>query len=252
MSYGLRLSAAGALTSLHRQDVLANNLANVSTPGFKPETIATRLRDPARVEDEVWHLPSNRLLERLGGGLLLAPTSVSLAQGPILETGNPLDVAIEGEGFLLVRGDGGETRLTRDGRLTRNAEGILVHAASGRPVLDEGERPITIREDGAVQIDRDGTVRINGERHARLGVVMPEDLPGLRKEGDGLLREAGEGRVAGTGYVRQGAVEGSGVDPIRAMIDIGSATRDVAANIAMIQQHDRLADQAINRLGRVV
>lgn len=252
MSYGATLSAAGALTALYRQDVLANNLANVSTPGFKPDVAMTRLRDPVRIEDGLGDIPSNRMLERLGGGLLLAPTSISFAPGPIQETGNPLDVAIEGEGFLSIAGDGGEVHLTRDGRMTRSAEGTLVHSASGRAVLDEGGRPIAIREEGTIQIDRDGTIHAGGERVARLDLTQPDDVRSLRKRGDGLFA-MGDGRRAGAaGFIRQGAVEGSGVDPVKTMIDIGSATREVSANFSMIQQHDRLMDQAINRLGRVV
>ena len=86
ISYGMHLSASGALTSMHRQDVITNNLANARTPGFKPDIALQIARDPARIEDGLGNLPSNQLLERLGGGTHVLPTIVSFAQGVLEQT----------------------------------------------------------------------------------------------------------------------------------------------------------------------
>ncbi|MEZ6235772.1 MAG: flagellar hook-basal body complex protein, partial [Phycisphaerales bacterium] len=133
ISYGIHLSASGALTSMHRQDVITNNLANARTPGFKPDIALQIARDPARIEDGLGNLPSNELLERLGGGTHVLPTIVSYAQGVLEQTDRPLDMAIRGDGFFAVRDaaaaarDGGDgLRLTRDGRMTRSSDGLLV------------------------------------------------------------------------------------------------------------------------------
>lgn len=74
MYYGIQLAASGALTSLYRTDVLANNLANINTAGFKPDMVYTRQRDTARVEDDLPFLPTDDLLERLGAGSTWPPT----------------------------------------------------------------------------------------------------------------------------------------------------------------------------------
>ena len=134
MSYGIDISTSGVLTALHRQDVLTGNLANLNTAGYKPLIPGVKQRDPVSIEDGVLHLPSNRMLERLGAGVVPAASRIGFAQGPIDQTGNDLDVAIEGDGFFAVR-DGDSTSLTRDGRLTLNANGQLVLAASGHLVL---------------------------------------------------------------------------------------------------------------------
>lgn len=107
MNYGLQISASGVLTSMYRQDVLANNLANMSTVGYKPDVPTTMLRDPARIEDDLGFMPSNDLIERLGAGVLSAPNRVSFAQGALETTNRPMDLAIEGDGFFVVRNDSG-------------------------------------------------------------------------------------------------------------------------------------------------
>ncbi len=260
MNYGLMVSASGVLTSLYRQDVAANNLANVDTVGFKPDAVATRQRDSARVEDGLLSMPSNRLLERLGGGVLMAPNQTRFTQGAIEKTGNELDLAINGDGFFVVSGggaggpDGGRLRLTRDGRMTIDARGRLVLAGEGLPVLDTSDRPITVNPGAALKINGDGTVMQNGAAIAKIQVTDIPDRRALRKVGAGLFA-ASEGAIAArapaTGTIAPGAIERSGVDPIRAMMDVSNATQDVTANARMVQLHDDLMNRAINTLGRV-
>ena len=117
MNYGLQIAASGVLVQMHRTDVLANNLANIDTVGFKPDWAGALARDPARREDGLLGLPSDALVERLGAGVLAAPTMTSFAQGPIRQTGRDLDAAIRGTGFFVVGGESGPAslRLTRDG-----------------------------------------------------------------------------------------------------------------------------------------
>lgn len=252
MSYGLQLSASGAATALYRQDVYANNLANMDTAGFKPDVPMTYSRPAARQEDGLAYLPSNELLERLGGGALLRPNRVSLAQGSPRATGNALDVAVVGEGFLTVRDADGATRLTRDGRMTRDSSGRLVLAASGLPVLGADGGEIVLNGPGPVLIDGDGAIRVGGRPVARLNLVQPADPASLRKQGNSLFAVEGENTLTpATGQIRQNAYEESAVDEIAAILQVTSAARDVDSNISMMQQHDRLMDRAINVLGRV-
>lgn len=254
MNYGIQISASGALTSIHRQDALTGNLANLNTAGFKPITAGTKFRESVREEDGVWNLPSNRLLEKLGAGALASENTIDFSQGPIKVTGSPLDVAIEGDGFFAV-GFGDSTALSRDGRLSLNSEGMLVQSASGRPVLDPGGQPIFVDStQGPVEIHGDGLITQRGLAIGQLGLVDVPDRSVLTKHGDGLfVSKHGDPltTVEGTGVFRQGSVEGSGVDEIRAMMRIQGAARSAQGNIGMIDMQNEMLGQTINRFGRI-
>jgi flagellar basal-body rod protein FlgF len=254
----MQISASGVLTSMYRLDVHANNLSNLDTVGYKPDVAATRQRPAVAEEDGVGFLPSNALLERLGGGILMAPNRVSFSQGPLEQTGNPLDLAIDGEGFFMLRDEANKSsdrvRLTRDGRFTRDPSGQVVSASSGMPVLDAQNRPIVIPQGPQPTIGTDGVIRQGQIEIARIGVVKVPDQSKLAKIGNGMFRapaEAFSGRSQSTASVRQGFVEQSGVNEMQALLSATSAARDVETNIGMIQQQDRMLDRAINSLGRV-
>lgn len=258
LSYGLHLSASGALTSMYRQDVVTNNLANADTPGFKPDLALQIARDPARIEDGLPQMPSNDLMERLGGGTHLLPNIVSHAQGSLDQTDRPLDVAIRGRGFLQARDNtdpsGSAIRLTRDGRLTARDDGVLVLAASGLPVLSDRGGTITIPPGPEPSITADGTIHQNGVPIGRLGLVEPEDPASMTKLGGGLFAlspDAASSLKDATGRVESGYLEMAAVDEIDAMMDVASASRAVQANLAMMTYHDRTMEQAVRTFGRV-
>src|SRR5438045_836620 len=160
MIYGLYLSAAGVLTSSYRQDVIANNLANSETVGFKKDLPLFRQR---LTEAQQRRLPqggagggpggaTNALLEPLGGGLLAHPTVIDTSQGDLEPSGSALDVAIEGSGYFAVD-DGGETRLTRAGQFALDREGNLILSnEKGQQILDNQQRPIKLTAEGGVAI----------------------------------------------------------------------------------------------------
>ncbi len=259
MNYGLYLSASGMQTATYRMDVFANNLANMSTVGFKRDVPATRQRDVVRIEDGVASLPSNKLLEALGAGVMLAPTRVANEQGVLETTPNPLDVGVQGPGFMVVRqgaGTGGDNfKLTRDGRLTINRQGTLVQASSGFPVLDSADRPITLESRRPVRIDTDGTVTQDGKIAGRIHLVDIADTTALSKNGDNLLGAPpaimARRTLTKTTTLQQGTVERSTVDPIRATMEVSSAERAVSRAARMIQIHDEVMQRAINTFGKI-
>lgn len=258
MNYGLQISASGALTALYRQDVLANNLANLNTPGFKPDIPCVRARPAVREEDGLPFLPSNDLLERLGGGVQLASPATQFAQGPLESTSNPLDIAIQGDGFFVVRsqttGSADRLRLTRDGRFTLDGRGRLVMSSTGMPVLDTQNRPIEITGSGKITVGSDGQIRQNGVEVAKLNLVDLPDRSHLRKTGDNLFVASAEtmGSLGpATGTMVQGSREQSAVDEIRAMIDMQDAARAASANLNLISYQDRMTERAIAQLGRL-
>lgn len=258
VSYGLQISASGVMTSLYRQEVFANNLANLDSIGFKADIPTVASRPGVREEDGVWNLPSNELLEKLGAGTMLMPNRVSLEQGSLRSTGSKMDVAIEGKGFLVVddsNDPGNSQRLTRDGRLLRNKQGVLSIASTGLPVMSENDQPIVLPDTGNLKIDTDGTLYMDDIKVAKLKFIELPDNAVVRKVGHGMfqvektaLRKADEA----TGLIRQNVIEEAAVDELKALMNVTNATRDVDANIDAMKAHDRLMDRAITSLGRAV
>ncbi len=263
MNYGYQIAASGLMTAMFRQDVAANNLANIETVSFKPDTAFTIPRDAARIEDQLGDVPSNKLLERLGAGVLLAPTQTDFSQGALDRTGNPLDVAIQGRGFLAVSADaatggaaGQQVRLTRDGRLTLNSKGDLVTVTGGKNVLDVSGRPIRLEPGIPVEIDGDGTIRQGGSEVARMQVINVTNHALLRKVGHNLFTAPSDAyNVSDTGYgageIVQGHVEHSAVDPIRAMMAAQDASYDVNNATRLLSIQDEITGRLINSFGRV-
>lgn len=257
MNYGLYLSASGALTNLHRQDVLTNNLVNATTVGFKPDLVFARQRLPERLESSSTADPEF-MLERLGGGTALIPTRMDLRQGALQETGNDLDVAIDGEGYLVVkpRTGGGpqDMRLTRDGQLTLTERGELIQAATGMRVLGTDNRPLQIDRTLPVDISGNGDVWQGGRRVGSIQLAAPQNAAALVKDGDNLLRDASGGPIArrpADGRLEQGYVESSAVEPIHALNELMNTVKLIESNLTMMQYHDHIMGQAINTLGRV-
>ncbi len=258
MNYGLYVAASGMHVNMHRMDVLGNNLANVQTTAFKPDATAFQWRHAERIEAGLSGVPARRMLERLGGGVKLSPNFTLFREGQLVETGNPLDVAVQGDGFFKFatgRGEGNERmRFGRDGRFTIGADGYLVHAASGMRVLDAGDNPIRLDSTGEVRIQPDGSVEQGGVQVARLGLVMPPDMTMLRKAGSNMYTLGNteqESLQPSSAQLKQGWTEGSAVDAMSMMMELASANGAIGANARMIRMHDEMMNAAINRLGRV-
>lgn len=257
MNYGFYISAGGALTSLHQQDVYANNLANVQTSGFKRDLVFFEQRLPARLErneaiDPQW------MLEQLGGGRFAAPTHTDFEQGQLVPTGRPLDVAIKGDGFFVVnsgRGTGAERlRFTRDGRFSLNGQGELVQAGTGMRVLDANDRPIVLQPGAEVRIEGDGAVRQNGQTVATVQVTRVPDQSQLRKAGDNLFmltNTAQTGRLPADAALEQGFTEASTVDAIKDLNALIGASRAAQSNSKLMQYHDQVMNLTINTMGRI-
>ena len=210
MNYGLQISASGALASIHQQDALTNNLANINTTGFKPILTGTMFRDAVRQEDGLGHMNSSSLMERLGGGVLAAQTRIDFAQGTLEATDNDTDLAIQGDGFFVV-GDPSNPTLTRDGRFTINNQGTLVMVTNGSPLLSTGNKPIEVDPSlGDLSISSDGTVSQAGETIATIQIANVPDLSNLTKLGSGLFGSKFGNNldlIDATGIIRQGMLE---------------------------------------------
>lgn len=256
MDYGLSISASGALTAMYRMDVLANNLANMSTAGFKPDVPVAKQRAVAPMEGE--QTPSNQLLERLGGGVHQGVTRVNFEQGALNDSTGNLDLGIQGEGFFVLRerseGNSDGLRLTRNGRFTLDSQSRIVHADSGMPVLSNVNDAITVNPNLPVRINGDGSVSQNGTQIARIKLAQVADTSRLAKAGQSMFVAPAEvlsSKLEASGIIRQGALEQSTVDPLSATMQITSAAREFESNITMMQMGNKMLDRAVNGLGRM-
>ena len=252
-AYGLWLSAAGMKVNQHRQTLLANNMANANTTGFKHDlAVVTERQVESRTASGT--LPyAHPVLDALAGGLNVRPTHHSFAQGPLEWTGRPLDVAIQGDGFFMVR-DGDATRYTRDGEFARNPAGELVlAAAAGRfNVLADDGSPIVIDESGGqVCISPNGTVRQGEAVIGRLAVVTTADKQSLRKIGANLFDAGGAKMVPAEATLHPESREESNFDVMQGLATMIEASRAYQLNATLIQLQDQLTGQAVTTVGRI-
>lgn len=253
MVYGLWLSASGLQANQYRQDLIANNLANVQTTGFKHDLAVFSERRVASEEALGGSTLSDRLLDRMTGGLFVAPTFTQFDQGAIQKTNRPLDVALDGEGFFAVQ-DAGRTAYTRDGRFTVNRDGQLVTVAGGRPVLSDAGTAIRVSPDRAddVRVAEDGSVRVGAVPVAKLGVADFADKQELQKVGANLfVAPAGAVGQEPAATVHSGALESSTVDPASAMVAMIEASRAYEMNATMVRMQDSMLDKAANSIAKL-
>ena len=254
MLYGLYLSAAGVMTNSYRQDVIANNLANSETVGFKKDLATFRQRAPGSREMPAEAGYSNPLLDRIGGGTLADPTLVDTSQGDSEETGNPLDAAIQGPGFFVV-GSPGAQRLTRNGQFMIDRAGTLVQGGGANlPVMDAAGKPIHLDGTLASQtsIGVDGTISQGSVPVARLGTVDVPDAAALRNQGAGLFSYPDMTAVRASGsQVRGEFVERANVDPATEMAALMDTQRQLEANANMIHYQDATLDKLVNSVGKI-
>jgi flagellar basal-body rod protein FlgF len=220
------VSMAGAKMNMQRQDVLSNNLANVSTTGFRAELQATRAV-PVRGDGA-----STRVYS------LETTVGYDDSAGPQTFTGRALDVAAQGKTWLAVQGLDGTEAYTRFGSFTVNAEGTLM-TQGGLQVMGDGG-PITIPANTQPSIAPDGTVsarQANGKSTAvgKLKLVTPEDK--LIRGEDGLFRAADGNELTAdaSGRVQDGALEGSNVNPIETMVSMIAAARQFETQMKLMQ-----------------
>lgn len=247
MNYGMYVSAAGALANTFRQDVIANNLANADTVGFKKD-LAMLTSRPTEVGEGGQRRYSTALLEKLGGGLFALPTHTDYAPAGIEPTENPYDVALLSEGFYQVQ-TGDEIAYTRDGRFLRDQQNRLVTLTGNYPVLDAQGNPIEL--DPTIDdfhVAESGLIFQEGEPLGQLGIVNFSDKGQLRKQGANLFTTEGNTTpTPAVARVKQGYIEESGVEPVREMVDMIHAQRMFQTNISMMRLQDETMAEMIRR-----
>ena len=260
MMKSLWIAKTGLSAQQAQLDVIANNLANVGTSGFK--------RSRAVFEDLMYQTTraagaqSSQQTQvaagmQLGTGVRPIATERLFTQGNLQQTGNPKDVAIQGQGFFQVLMPDGSTAYTRDGSLQLNAEGQLV-TASGYPI----QPAITVPANAAdMTIGSDGTISIKAagsQQHTQVGSVQLAQFAnpaGLESRGENLFTEtlaSGQPNTvtpgtSGSGVLMQGYVETSNVNVVEELVNMIQTQRAYEINSKAINT----ADQMLQRLGQL-
>jgi len=260
MNRSLYIAATGMNAEQAQMDVISNNLANVSTNGFKgsravfQDLLYQTVRQPGAPTTEQTDLPSGL---QLGTGVQQVATERLYTQGSLQQTGNSTDVAIEGNGFFQVQMPDGTTAYTRDGSFQTNQNGQIV-TATGFPVLPAITVPsnatsLTIGQDGTVSVTQPGNV--NSIQIGTMQLASFVNPTGLEALGNNLLSEttsSGAPTVAqpgtnGVGNVNQGYVETSNVNVVQELVNMIQTQRSYELNSKAVQTSDQML-QTLSKL----
>ncbi len=246
---------------INQNDIIANNLANINTVGFKqliPTFKDIREVDVQQEENKNDNgLPGLNTIGSLSAGSVLDDTRLDFSQGAIKPTGGKLDVALNGNGFFAVQTNSGEC-YTRNGNFSLNADGDLVTKA-GYKVLGSGGSPINIdltgKSEQDIVITNDGRITFDNEEVGKFKVVDFKDKSKLKMMGDSLFKniDANTKPVPLENFsVMQGHLETSNANVVKSMINsiTGSRTYETLARI--ISQTDQTLRKTVNEVGTVV
>jgi len=226
MIKGIIASGAAMRPTMLAQEVLANNLANASTKGFRQDRIAFQQlmtdQQPANPGEDVATAPQ-------------LSTSIDTTAGAYQVTDRTLDLAVQGDGFFVVQTPDGEL-YTRSGHFQVSAEGTIT-TPDGHPVLADGG-PITINDAANLRVTADGRIYENDTAIGQMTVVTFEEGTALTHAGAGLLSAAGEAVPSLEAKVMQGALEGPNVEPVQAMVEMITLMRHFEMNQKALQTQD--------------
>ena len=235
MDSGYYAACAGLAAQTQALEVIANNLANLGTTGYRGQ-LAT-FRSILAGGGTVASNPVNAAINDYG---ILGGTRVDLSSANLNATGNPLDVAVAGDGFFVVQAPQG-VLYTRNGGFQRGRDGQLVSIQGDRVLGEQG--PITLPA-GAVAISADGTVSVEGAVVAKLRLAEFSANTNLAAAGSGLYRApAGSELPAASSSIRQGMLEDSNVSPVAGVVQLITVQR----NAEMMQRALSLFDSQLNQ-----
>lgn len=250
MLRGIYTAAAGMIAQRERLDVIANNVANVGTVAFKRAEPVSRGFYQI-FAGEVARFPSERGSSEVpGGGSAVDATPDDFSPGPLVQTGNPFDVAIDGSGFFAIRTPTGE-RYTRAGNFSFNSLGQLV-TQDGHQVMGRAGPIVTVGE--TVEIAPDGSVLVDGAPAEQIRIVDFPQPYKLSKQGRNLYGATEQVRQTGTTVdvpsLRVGMLERSNVNTVAELTSMMDAARNYETHQRVIQAFDESLDAAVNEIAR--
>jgi flagellar basal-body rod protein FlgF len=246
--YGLYLSAEGANAQAKRLEFVANNLANVETPGFKRDVPTFQARFAEAIQQGKDY-PGSKSINDTGGGVKLMEVDVDFQRSTFRDTGIQTDFAVNGDGFFRLQDPTGQEFLTRAGDFEVDAKGNLKTQGGRFSVLDNGGKPIKLDPQIPWTMLTGGTIDQAGAL-TPIGLAKPESLGDLVKAGNNVFRSLAPTTVVPPleRDIRQGYLEQSGVSSIREMNVMIETTRAFEANTQLIQHQDSMVGALLSRV----
>ena len=238
MNDASQIALSAQIALMRRTDIIANNIANLSSNGYKGE-----------------HMVFSEYLSQTNDGAIgsyVNPVGTvrDVSQGPMTQTGNPLDVAVEGDGYLAVQTPQG-TQYTRDGHFQLDAQGEIV-TAQGYPILGGSGAPIVIPNDsGPITIGQDGTVVTAQGNAGQIQVATFQNPQTMLSVGNNLYTTNESPGTPNVTKLVQGSLEGSNVQPIIELTQLIATEREVGFAKDMTTTEGNRISNAIDRLGKV-
>jgi flagellar basal-body rod protein FlgF len=230
-----------------RLGVLANNLANAGAVGFKTDYLEfSQLLTSPRAAGPVSPTGSAAPLTSLP----TLATQVDFSPGSVRETGNPLDLALEGDGFFVIQTQDG-LRLTRAGTFTRTEAGLMA-TLDGAPVVDDHREPIRLPGSGLITVTPSGDVMVDNSSVGHMLIVNPANRGRLTRESGVRFVPVTDADLApsSSAQVRQGALEMSNVNPVLTLVEMIEALRVYEAAQRAARGVDETLGRAVNDVGR--
>jgi flagellar basal-body rod protein FlgF len=236
---GIYVGVSAQLALRQRMDTLANNMANVNTPGFRAEE--------SKFESYLSGGTNGDTAFGIAGG-----TYLSRRSGPMVQTGNPLDVSASGDGWFAIKTSDRNTAYTKDGRLNLTAGGIL-QTVSGNPILDVGGAPIALDPaDGPPAISKDGMISQNGRQVGAIGLFsIPAGAVLSRAENASVIPDLPASPVLdfSKNGIQQGFIENSNVNGVTEMINLIRIQREFENVTSALQNTESTLTDAVKALG---
>ena len=249
---GMKMASQGMLAMTAKQDVIANNLANVNTAGFQSSTAMTKSFD-AQLMSQM----ESQGYESVGGindgvPVIGVKTASKFEHGAMKATGNNSDLAIGGNGFFTIQGKNGDTYYSRNGNFSVDQQGFLVTGQGDKVMGFNG--PIRIPPDKEFAIDERGVVAVDGKQMGRIRVTEFQDINDLYTVGNSAYKPKNAntvGQVSSNPDIKQGFLEASSVNIIREMVGMMEVQKAYEANQKVMHSEDDMLKKAINEVGRV-
>ena len=255
MVRGLYTAWTGLYNEQKRLEVIANNIANSATTGYKQEGVTSQsFDDMLAIKVRDYSVKTNEKIGTMSLGVKVGEVFTNHGQGSIRVTSNTYDLALDGSGFFTMKVTDSlgndHIRYTRAGNFTITKDGYVTDADGNRLQSEAGDLIVPL--DAEIVFDKDGSVYANGEIIDRITVTDFEDYNYLKKYADTMYEPVdGATETEATGSVLQGYLEQSNVNVVKEMTQMIAITRAYEANQKIVQTMDSTLDQAVNSVGRV-
>ncbi len=255
MVRGLYTAWTGLYNEQKRLEVIANNIANSATTGYKQEGVTSQsFDDMLAIKVRDYSVRNDEIIGTMPLGVKVGEVFTNYGQGSVRSTGNTYDLALDGSGFFKMRvtdtAGNDHIRYTRAGNFTITQEGYVTDADGNHLQSEAGD--LIVPTDAEIVFDKDGSVYANGEVIDKITITDFEDYNYLKKFADTMYEPVdGATEIEATGSVLQGWLEQSNVNVVKEMTQMIAITRAYEANQKIVQTMDSTLDQAVNSVGRV-